>query len=148
MSRGLSERLAQAAGLQLSPDADQDIVPEFLKGYAPDPEEMEPGKIYIGLQWGWSGHLCPCGCGKPVNISHQREGRTLLVEANRVTLWPSIGLPNHACRSHYFIVNNKVVWAEPLEEQHTTAMPAASSPLRYGGERSESRPRFRFGRRA
>ena len=78
------------------------------------PKELEDGKLYINAPGRTLLHLCPCGCGERVTTSVHPEGWVMLFDGVHVTLEPSIGNPHQACRSHYFITENKVVWCEPL----------------------------------
>lgn len=78
------------------------------------PEKLEPGVIYVSGEFGSIQHLCPCGCGTPINIGtkpHWPTGFDYKVnDDNTVTVSPSLlnkGCPNQA---HYFITNNKIVW--------------------------------------
>lgn len=80
------------------------------------PNELENGKLYISLEFGTAVHLCACGCGQKTVTRLQpcwRTGWTLTENNGAVSLRPSIGnfsgeKPYHA---HYFITNNKVIWA-------------------------------------
>lgn len=78
------------------------------------PEKLEPGVIYVSGEFGSIQHLCPCGCGTPINIGtkpHWPTGFDYKVnDDNTVTVSPSLlnkGCPNQA---HYFITNNRIVW--------------------------------------
>ena len=78
------------------------------------PEKLEPGVIYVSGEFGSIQHLCPCGCGTPINIGtkpHWPTGFAYKVnEDNTVTVSPSLlnkGCPNQA---HYFITNNRILW--------------------------------------
>ena len=39
---------------------------------------------------------------------------------NRVSLRPSIGNWNYRCKSHYFITNNRVIWADRFTQRQIT----------------------------
>jgi hypothetical protein len=75
------------------------------------PDHLEEGILYISQRYRTCSHLCCCGCGEevvtplsPAEWSVKREGDT-------VSLWPSIGNWDYACRSHYVIRQNRVRWA-------------------------------------
>lgn len=80
------------------------------------PEVFEDGKNYICLAYKWSGHLCPCGCGKINDVGFM--GSWTFIFDGKVTIRPSIGNPQ--CGAHYFITENEVVSAGPMESTAST----------------------------
>lgn len=76
------------------------------------PDELEQGIIYISLEYGSVIHLCACGCGEEVNTPLSPTGWKLTYNGKVVTLHPSIGNWSYDCRSHYWIQNGEIVWAE------------------------------------
>lgn len=87
------------------------ISPRFVEVI---PDQLEEGVLYICDRYGTAIHKCCCGCGEevvtplsPADWSVRRIGQT-------VTLSPSIGNWSFACRSHYLINNNRVIWAGML----------------------------------
>lgn len=76
------------------------------------PDELEQGVIYISLEYGSVIHLCACGCGEEVNTPLSPTGWKLTYNGKVVTLHPSIGNWSYDCRSHYWIQNGEIVWAE------------------------------------
>jgi len=81
------------------------------------PDKLSEGVIYISLQYGTAAHKCCCGCGEEVITPLTPTDWTLHMNNNAVTLDPSIGNWSFACRSHYWIHNNKVVWAGEMSQQ-------------------------------
>ena len=75
------------------------------------PEIVEEGVLYISIPFGTAIHKCPCGCGEIVVTPIKPTDWTLIWNGEKVTLSPSIGNWSLACHSHYFIVENKIVWA-------------------------------------
>lgn len=75
------------------------------------PKVIEEGVLYISKKYGTAVHKCCCGCGQKVVTPLKPTEWTLSVAAGGVTLRPSIGNWNFPCRSHYWIRNNRVVWA-------------------------------------
>jgi uncharacterized protein DUF6527 len=57
-------------------------------------------------------HKCCCGCGREVVTPLSPRGWKLIFDDRTVSLYPSIGSWGLPCQSHYFITNNKVVWAQ------------------------------------
>lgn len=88
------------------------IRPEFVTQF---PAKFEQGVLYISEEFETAGHLCCCGCGErvitPLNLAKWR----LRKEGGTVSLSPSIGNWNYACKSHYFITKNKVIEAGQLD---------------------------------
>lgn len=84
------------------------IRPEFLDFF---PAALSPGVLYISERFKTASHLCACGCGEKVVTPLSPAKWKLYREGDTVTLDPSIGNWGYACRSHYFIRRNRVVWA-------------------------------------
>lgn len=76
------------------------------------PKELETDKIYISLECKVIIHLCACGCGEKVVLPIDPDGWEISYDGESVTLKPSIGNFQFPCRSHYWIRNNKVEWAD------------------------------------
>jgi hypothetical protein len=91
--------------------------PEFV-GYMP--AEIAPSRLYISLEYRITKHRCACGCGDVVVLPIHPAQWHLAFDGEHVTLAPSIGNPQQRCRSHYFIRNNRVLWAAPLAERDAT----------------------------
>jgi hypothetical protein len=75
------------------------------------PKDREDGVIYVSIPYATAVHNCVCGCGTKVVTPISPVGWQLTFDGETVTLWPSIGNWSFACRSHYFIKKNAVVWA-------------------------------------
>lgn len=84
------------------------IRPEFLDFV---PAALSPGVLYISERFRTASHLCACGCGEKIVTPLSPAKWKLYREGDTVTLDPSIGNWDYACRSHYFIRRNRVVWA-------------------------------------
>lgn len=85
------------------------------------PEQLEEGVLYISQRYGTAAHRCCCGCGEEVVTPLTPTDWALRVDGNVVTLHPSIGNWSFACRSHYWIRRNKVIWAgqmSPRQIEH------------------------------
>lgn len=75
------------------------------------PDQMEHGVLYISERFRTCSHRCCCGCGEEVVTPLSQAEWRLTREGELVSLWPSVGNWNYACRSHYFILRNRVRWS-------------------------------------
>ncbi|MDR3579207.1 MAG: DUF6527 family protein [Oryzomonas sp.] len=87
------------------------ISPRFV-GVIPD--QLEEGVLYICERYGTAIHKCCCGCGEEVVTPLSPADWAIRVIGETITLSPSIGNWSFACRSHYLIKNNQVIWAGTL----------------------------------
>ncbi len=81
------------------------------------PEQLNDGVLYISQRYGTAAHRCCCGCGEEVITPLTPTDWSLRVDANKVTLHPSIGNWSFACQSHYWIRRSKVIWADKMSQQ-------------------------------
>jgi hypothetical protein len=81
------------------------------------PEQLEPGVIYISMDFATAAHTCCCGCGEQVITPFTPTDWKLTFDGETISLWPSIGNWNFRCQSHYIIRNNRILGAEPWEEK-------------------------------
>ena len=85
------------------------------------PEELEQGILYISIQYTTASHKCCCGCGFEVVTPISPNGWKLIFNGKTVSLEPSIGNWGFACRSHYWVTNNQIEWAEDWSEKRVEA---------------------------
>lgn len=78
------------------------------------PDNLEEGVLYISERFRTCSHKCCCGCGEEVVTPLSPAEWRLTREGELVSLWPSVGNWDYACRSHYFIQHNKVRWARAM----------------------------------
>lgn len=90
-----------------------EIRPEFVEFV---PSELVPGVLYISERYRTASHLCACGCGAKVVTPLTPADWQLTRRRDRVSLHPSIGNWNYACRSHYWIRDNNIVWSGRMTE--------------------------------
>jgi hypothetical protein len=83
------------------------------------PEQLEPGVIYISMDYATAAHSCCCGCGEQVITPFTPTDWELTFDGETVSLWPSIGNWNFRCRSHYIIRNCRIVGAEQVAKART-----------------------------
>lgn len=81
------------------------------------PRVLEEGILYISKECELAAHKCCCGCGEdvftPLNPARWRLDR----RGGRVSLHPSIGNWKFACRSHYWIRNNRVIPSYGMDDE-------------------------------
>tara|TARA_R110002167_G_scaffold308208_3_gene512958 strand:+ start:249 stop:629 length:381 start_codon:yes stop_codon:yes gene_type:complete len=75
------------------------------------PRELEDGVLYFAMEYGTVLHKCCCGCGSEVNTPLSPTDWNMKYDGKKVSLSPSIGNWDYHCRSHYWIIENEVVWA-------------------------------------
>lgn len=89
------------------------FIPEFVEAF---PATMEPGVLYIAVEYKTSGHLCACGCGEEVVTPLSPAQWSFTYDGRDVTLRPSVGNWALPCRSHYYIKRSRVRWARRYSE--------------------------------
>lgn len=76
------------------------------------PKDLEAGVLYISVRFRTAIHLCACGCGNKTVTPLSPVRWKVTFDGKTISLDPSIGNWNFPCKSHYWIENNKVLWAE------------------------------------
>jgi hypothetical protein len=84
------------------------LAPKFVEFI---PRELEANTIYISIPYATAIHNCCCGCGGRVVTPLSPTDWQLIFDGRSVSLKPSIGNWRFQCRSHYWIRNNRVIWA-------------------------------------
>ena len=90
------------------------IRPKFVEFI---PRELDEGVLYVSETHRVAVHLCASGCGEKVVTPLSPAEWQLYKDGDLVSLYPSIGNWNYACRSHYWIRDNRVLWAESFSAQ-------------------------------
>lgn len=72
------------------------------------PEQLDPGLLYISMEYGTAAHLCCCGCNSEIVTPFSLTDWHMTFDGESVSLWPSIGNWSLPCRSHYIIDRGKV----------------------------------------
>lgn len=85
------------------------LEPEFVKSV---PRPMVDGVLYVSMDYATVAHKCCCGCGNDVFTRLSPKDWQLTFDGRAVSLYPSVGNWNFQCQSHYWIKENRVVWAE------------------------------------
>lgn len=85
------------------------------------PEVLEPGVLYISVEYCTVSHSCCCGCGEEVVTPLSPVGWEMTFDGESVSLWPSIGSWTLPCRSHYVIDRGTVLDAPPWSDAQVAA---------------------------
>jgi hypothetical protein len=75
------------------------------------PDDLKDGTIYVSMAFATVAHKCCCGCGNEVITPLSPTDWKLIFDGQSISLDPSIGNWNFPCQSHYWIRQDKVVWA-------------------------------------
>ncbi|WP_124597082.1 DUF6527 family protein [Burkholderia stagnalis] len=97
------------------------VKPQFVEFV---PKVLEPGVLYISEKYKTASHLCACGCGEKVVTPFSPVEWQLRNEGGLVSLHPSIGNWNYACRSHYWIRRNRIAWSGGMTQQQIARVQA------------------------
>jgi hypothetical protein len=92
----------------------QSMRPEYVQFI---PQELEDGVLYISKRFRTASHRCCCGCGTKIVTPLRETEYKVMERGGLVSLHPSIGNWNHPCQSHYFIRDNRVVWAGKMSPE-------------------------------
>src|SRR5689334_16854517 len=84
------------------------ITPKFVEFI---PKTIEDGVLYISEEYATASHNCACGCGSRVVTPLTPTDWKVRVRKGAVSVSPSIGNWDYACRSHYWIRDNQILWA-------------------------------------
>jgi len=80
------------------------------------PDFLEDGVLYISIDYCTAVHKCICGCGNEVVTPLSPTDWELRFDGKSVSLFPSIGNWGFECKSHYFIIHNKIRFARRWED--------------------------------
>jgi hypothetical protein len=99
-----------------------DLSPELVEFI---PEKLNEGILYISRRYRTASHLCCCGCGREV-VTPLNAAKWQLIEHpdGKVSLSPSVGTLSFPCKSHYFVIRNRIQWAGALSPQQIAAVQA------------------------
>src|SRR5260370_27004744 len=86
------------------------------------PEHLDAGVLYISRRYSTASHMCCCGCGLEVVTPLNPAKWRLAERAGAVSLAPSIGNWSFPCKSHYWIMGNRVRWAGAMSPEMIAAV--------------------------
>lgn len=118
----------------------QSIEPVFVEFV---PEKLDPGKLYISLEYNTASHLCACGCGFEVVTILGPADSALTKSKRGVSISTSIGNSNFPCKSHYWIEDNQILWVSNMTPRLTAlsrAKDKAAKARRYGETLNSQQP--------
>lgn len=95
------------------------ITPEFVEFI---PDVVKDGTLYISIPYATATHRCPCGCDEIVITPIKPTDWTLTWNGNTVSLNPSIGNWSLPCQSHYWIIENKIIWSRKWNDYEIKAV--------------------------
>jgi len=96
------------------------LMPQYVTNL---PEQLEEGVFYICEDFDATAHKCCCGCGEEVyNKLGPAKWQLTKEDDGTVSLFPSIGNWKYACRSHYWITNNRVIEAGEMSHRAIKAV--------------------------
>ena len=73
------------------------------------PKQLQPEVVYHTEEYELAGLLCACGCGHRITLLVP-DSHDVSDEGGYATIWPSIGVFDAACKSHYIISAGNVQW--------------------------------------
>jgi hypothetical protein len=85
------------------------------------PEELREKTVYVSIRFATATHKCCCGCGNKVVTPLRPTDWKLIFDGKTVSVDPSMGNWSFPCRSHYWIRNNRVRWAEEWSDDEVQA---------------------------
>jgi hypothetical protein len=105
------------------------------------PETLKEGVVYISLSYATASHKCCCGCGNVVVTPITPTDWKLTFDGETISLYPSIGNWSFPCRSHYWIRQNQVEWADSWSEEEVESGRAndKAAKQKFYGTRSEQK---------
>jgi hypothetical protein len=95
-----------------------EIRPEFVEFV---PKELEDGVLYVSIPYSTTVHKCACGCGSKITLPINPAKWRFLWTGESISLWPSVGNHSFACRSHYWIEQNRIEWARAMSQREIDA---------------------------
>src|SRR5262245_33745179 len=75
------------------------------------PDSIEPGVLYVSMEYATAAHRCCCACGEEVVTPFSPAQWQMSFHGDAVSLHPSIGNWNLRCRSHYVVREGRVIEA-------------------------------------
>jgi hypothetical protein len=81
------------------------------------PAQLAPGVLYVSREFETATHLCACGCGSKVVTPLGETDWTHWMSPSGPSLFPSVGNWQLPCRSHYWIWNGGIEWAEEWSDE-------------------------------
>lgn len=97
---------------------DEALKHRFVESF---PKTLDPGVLYVSLEYGSVAHSCCCGCGEEVVTPLTPTDWSITYDGETVTLDPSVGSWTLPCRSHYVIRRGRVIEAPSWSDAEIAA---------------------------
>jgi len=94
------------------------LTPQFVESF---PQKLEPGELYLSMEFATAAHLCACGCGNKVITPFSPTDWQMSFDGETVSLKPSIGNWTFKCRSHYWVRSGRIEWAGNMSQEAINA---------------------------
>ena len=85
------------------------------------PESLEPGVLYVSMEYATAVHSCCCGCGEEIVTPFTPTDWKMTFDGRAISLWPSVGNWTLPCRSHYVVREGAVIQARPWTDEEIAA---------------------------
>ena len=85
------------------------------------PESLEPGVLYVSMEYATAAHSCCCGCGEEIVTPFTPTDWKMTCDGRAISLWPSVGNWTLPCRSHYVVREGAVIQARPWTDEEISA---------------------------
>ena len=85
------------------------------------PAQLQAGVLYVSKEFSIAVHLCACGCGSKIRTPLGPTEWSVRKTRRGPTLNPSIGNWQEACRSHYWIRDGEIRWADRWSPEQISA---------------------------
>ena len=85
------------------------------------PDDVEPGILYVSMEYATAAHRCCCGCGEEVVTPFNPAQWQMSFNGDAVSLHPSVGNWNLPCRSHYVVREGRVIEAPAWTKEQIEA---------------------------
>lgn len=85
------------------------------------PEALQPGVLYVSMEYATAVHSCCCGCGTEVVTPFTPTDWKMTFDGQSISLWPSVGNWTLPCRSHYVVKDGIVIEARPWSDEEIVA---------------------------
>lgn len=107
------------------------------------PDDLQPGLLYVSLEYGSVAHSCCCGCGEEIVTPLTPTDWKIVYDGETISLTPSVGSWNLPCRSHYVIRHGRVIEAGQWTDEQVVAEQRRDRLAKaryYGREVEEQKP--------
>ena len=85
------------------------------------PEDLEPGVLYVSMEYATAAHSCCCGCGEEVVTPFTPTDWKMTFDGWVISLSPSVGNWTLPCQSHYVVRDGAVIEAGTWSEAKIAA---------------------------